>query len=69
MSAKRARILTFTIELNRDGNLEYDLDAVKPDELEKTIAKLGDITYGHRVGDILRRNFRHLADWIKQERS
>jgi len=68
MSAKRARLLTFTIELNRDGNIEYDLDAVKPDALEQTLGKL-DITYGHRVGDILRRNFRHLADWIKQERS
>jgi len=69
MSVKRARLLTFTIELNREGNLEYDLDAVKPDELEQTLGKLGDITYGHRVGDILRRNFRHLSEWIKEERS
>ena len=69
MSAKRARLLTYTIELNRDGNLEYDLDAVKADELEQTLGKLGDISYGHRVGDILRRNFRHLSEWIKEERS
>jgi hypothetical protein len=69
MAAKRARLLTFTIELNRDGNLEYDLDAVKPDELEQTLGRLGDIAYGHRVGDILRRNFRHLSEWIKEERS
>jgi hypothetical protein len=69
MSAKRARLLTFTIELNRDGNLEYDLDCVKPAPLEQELGKLGDITYGHRVGDIVRRNFRHLSEWIKQERS
>ena len=31
-------IRRYVIELNRDGNLEYDLDAVKPDELENTLA-------------------------------
>jgi hypothetical protein len=69
MAANRARLLTFTIELNRDGNLEYDLDAVKADALEQELGRLGDIAYGHRVGDIVRRNFRRISDWIKEERS
>lgn len=68
MPAKRADILTFQISLNRDGNLEYHLDAVKSEDLEKVLGDLGDLSYAHRVGDVLRRNYRHLAAWIKDER-
>lgn len=51
---KRTNLLTFKIDLNREGNLEFDLTSVQPAELEKVLVKTGDIAYAHRIGDLVR---------------
>jgi len=69
MADPKAQLLNFTIELNRDGNIEFNLDCVNSNELERTLRQLGDPHFGHRVGNIVRHYFRHLSEKIKEERT
>jgi len=69
MADPKAQLLNFTIELNRDGNVEFNLDCVSTIDLESTLRQLGDPYYGHRVGNIVRHYFRTLQDKIKEERT
>ena len=65
----KASLLNFTIELNRDGNLEFNLDCVDTAGMERTLRTLGDPSYHHKVGNIVRHYFRSLQDKIKEERA
>lgn len=69
MADPKASLLTFTIELNRDGNLEFNLDCVDTIGMERTIRTLGDPSYGPRIGNIVRHYFRSLDEKIKEERT
>ena len=69
MADSKASLLTFTIELNRDGNLEFNLDCVDTIGMERTIRALGDPSYGPRIGNIVRHYFRSLDEKIKEERT
>ncbi len=69
MMNTKASLLKFTIDLNRDGNLEFDLDCVDTIGMESALRKLGDPCYGHRIGNIVRQYFRTLEDRIKQEKA
>ena len=60
----RARLLNFTIHLNRDGNLEFDLNSVDTPSMESVLRKLGDPVYSQRVGKIVRNYFRVLSEKI-----
>ena len=66
---KRTNLLTFKMDLNKEGNIEFDLNAVEVAELEKVLAKTGDVTYAHRVGDVLRDYFKDLSFKIKTTRA
>ena len=65
----RANLLTFSIELNRDGNLEFNLDCVDTIGMESILRKLGDPYYGPRIGNVVRHYFRHLQEKVKEERT
>lgn len=65
----RANLLTFSIELNRDGNVEFNLDCVDTAGLESVLRGLGDPNYCYRIGGIVRHYFRHLQEKIKEERT
>ena len=65
----KASLLNFTIELNRDGNLEFNLDCVDTVGMERTLRSLGDPAYPHKIGNIVRHYFRTLQDKIKEERT
>ncbi len=69
MADPKAQLLNFTIELNRDGNIEFNLDCVSTIDMERTLRKLGDPAYGPRIGNIVRHYFRHLGEKIKEERT
>lgn len=69
MADPKANLLNFTIELNRDGNIEFNLDCVDTITLERTLRALGDPAYGPRIGNIVRHYFRHLTEKIKEERT
>jgi len=69
MADPKANLLNFSIELNRDGNIEFNLDCVSTIDMERTLRALGDPTYGHKVGNIVRHYFRTLQDKIKEERT
>ena len=69
MADPKAQLLTFTIELNRDGNLEFNLDCVDTIGMERVLRALGDPTYGYQVGNVVRHYFRALQDKIKEERT
>jgi hypothetical protein len=69
MADPKAQLLTFTIELNRDGNVEFNLDCVDTIGMERTLRALGDPSYGPRIGNIVRHYFRHLQDKVKEERT
>ena len=66
---KKAQLLNFTIELNRDGNLEFNLNCVNNVELERTLRSLGDPNYGYRISNIVRHYFRNLEEKVKEERT
>ena len=66
---QKAQLLNFTIELNRDGNLEFNLDCVDTIGMERILRTLGDPNYGYRIGNIVRHHFRSLTDKIKEERT
>jgi len=65
----KARLLSFNIELNRDGNVEFNLDCVDTVGMESVLRRLGDPNYGYRIGNIVRHYFRHLQDKVREERS
>ena len=69
MADPKAQLLNFTIELNRDGNIEFNLDCVSTPDLERTLRQLGDPNYCYKIGGIVRHYFRTLQDKIKEERS
>ena len=69
MADPKANLLTFTIELNRDGNVEFNLDCVDTITMERTLRALGDPAYGPRIGNIVRHYFRHLNEKVKEERA
>jgi hypothetical protein len=69
MAEPKAQLLTFTIELNRDGNLEFNLNCVDTIGMERTLRNLGDPAYGPRIGNIVRHYFRSLDEKIKEERT
>lgn len=69
MAEPRAQLLTFTIELNRDGNLEFNIDCVDTIGMERTLRSLGDPAYGPRVGNVVRHYFRLLEQKVKEERA
>lgn len=45
----RARLYTFTISLNRDANLEFDIERIDTIQFENVIRKLGDPFLGPKV--------------------
>jgi hypothetical protein len=65
----KAKLLNFTIELNRDGNIEFNLDCVDTVGMERILRSLGDPAYGPRVGNVVRHYFRTLQDKVKEERT
>ena len=67
MADPKAQLLNFTIELNRDGNVEFNLDCVDTVGMEKILRNLGDPSYHHKIGNIVRYYFRTLQDKIKEE--
>ena len=69
MADPKASLLNFTIELDRDGNVHYNLDCVNTIDMERTLRALGDPCYGPRIGNIVRHYFRYLEDKIKEERA
>ena len=69
MADPRAQLLNFTIELNRDGNIEFNLDCVNTVDMERILRNLGDPVYPHKVGNIVRHYFRDLQEKIKEERT
>ena len=69
MADPKAQLLNFSIELNRDGNIEFNLDCVDTVGLERTLRALGDPAYHHKIGNIVRHYFRTLQDKIKEERT
>jgi len=69
MADPKAQLLNFSIELNRDGNIEFNLDCVDTVGMERTLRTLGDPSYHHKVGNIVRHYFRSLQDKIKEERT
>lgn len=69
MADPKAQLLNFSIELNRDGNIEFNLDCVDTLGMERVLRALGDPAYGPRIGNIVRHYFRHLQEKIKEERT
>lgn len=69
MAEQKSNLLNFTIELNRDGNIEFNLDCVSTIEMEHILRNLGDPVYPHKIGNIVRHYFRTLQDKIKEERT
>ena len=69
MADPKANLLNFSIELNRDGNIEFNLDCTDTLGMERALRSLGDPAYGPRIGNIVRHYFRHLQDKIKEERT
>ena len=69
MADPKAQLLNFSIELNRDGNIEFNLDCVDTPSLERELRKLGDPNYGYTIGNIVRHYFRTLQDKVREERA
>ena len=69
MANPKANLLNFTIDLNRDGNLEFNLDCVDTIGMEKVLRPLGDPAYGPRIGKIVRDYFRKLQEDIAECRT
>jgi hypothetical protein len=69
MADPKAQLLNFSIELNRDGNIEFNLDCVDTVGMERILRNLGDPTYPHKIGNIVRHYFRTLQEKIKEERT
>lgn len=69
MADPKANLLTFTIELNRDGNIEFNLSCVDTIGMEHTLRQLGDPNYGYKIGSVVRKHFRSLEETIKEERA
>ena len=69
MADPKANLLTFTIDLNRDGNLEFALDCTDTIGMERILRTLGDPAYGPRIGSIVRHYYRSLNEKIKEERT
>ena len=65
----KAKLLNFTIELNRDGNLEFNLDCADTRGVEATLRALGDPSFGPKITNVVRHYFRHLSEKIKEERT
>lgn len=69
MADPKAQLLIFTIDLNRDGNIEFNLDCVDTVGMERILRNLGDPAYPHKIGNIVRHYFRTLQEKIKEERT
>ena len=69
MADPKAQLLNFTIDLNRDGNIEFNLDCVDTIGMERILRNLGDPSYPYKIGSIVRHYFRTLQDKIKEERA
>ncbi len=69
MAEQKADLLNFKIELNRDGNVEFNLDCVDTIGMERILRNLGDPSYPHKIGNIVRHYFRILQEKIKEERT
>lgn len=69
MADSKANLLNFTIDLNRDGNLEFNLDCVDTIGMEKVVRPLGDPAYGPRIGKIVRNYFRELQEMVVEQRT
>jgi len=69
MADTKAQLLNFSIELNRDGNIEFNLDCVNTIDMERILRNLGDPVYPHKIGNIVRHYFRTLQEKIKEERT
>lgn len=69
MAEQKADLLNFKIELNRDGNVEFNLDCVDTIGMERILRNLGDPAYPHKIGNIVRHYFRILQEKIKEERT
>lgn len=64
----RAELLKFTIELNQEGNLEFNLDCVNTRDMEVILNKIGSMEYSYKIAGIVRQYFRQLEDRITEER-
>lgn len=60
-------LLTFKVNLNRDGNLEIDLSAVNSLELERQLRKFGGMRYAADVSSAVLKYFRAIDEMIKSE--
>jgi hypothetical protein len=60
-------LLTFKVNLNRDGNIEIDLSAVNSLELERQLRKFGGMRYAADVSATVVRYFRAIDEMIKVE--
>jgi len=69
MADSKANLLNFTIDLNRDGNLEFNLDCVDTIGMERVVRPLGDPAYGPRIGKIVRNYFRELQEMVVEQRT
>jgi hypothetical protein len=69
MADPKANLLNFTIDLNRDGNLEFNLDCVDTIGMERVVRPLGDPAYGPRIGRIVRNYFRELQEMVVEQRT
>ena len=69
MEDPKANLLNFTIDLNRDGNLEFNLDCVDTIGMERVVRPLGDPAYGPRIGKIVRNYFRELQAMVVEQRT
>ncbi|MGB1651995.1 MAG: hypothetical protein ACPHEP_13275 [Acidimicrobiales bacterium] len=69
MADPKANLLNFTIDLNRDGNLEFNLDCVDTIGMERVVRPLGDPAYGPRIGKIVRNYFRELQEMVVEQRT
>jgi hypothetical protein len=65
----RAELLKFTIDLNQEGNLEFNLDCIDTREMEVVLHKLGSMEYSYRVAGIVRQYFRQLEERIAKEQT
>lgn len=61
----RARLLTFTIDLNRDANLEVEIDRIDTAQFESVIRKLGDPQLGHKISRVVLDYFRLLENYVQ----
>jgi len=61
----RAELYTFTINLNRDANLEFDIVRIDTSEFENVIRKLGDPYLGPKVSKAVFDVNRVIVDYLE----